>query len=344
MPSPMTKGLNIPTGPLALLRCISELKLAPNTANMHSFTSTFYVLALAPILLPSRVAAHPIRIQKSTHITSTAAQIAVTKAEPSYPILFAREIDFTGPEADSTPGVIDNTSNADHLTSIIFDAAIDTEATASPRSTKRTSTSASTIPIVVPLSETYELQLPSSTITSTSNEPTSTPTPSSSSNVVEMPVYVVPAQAAPQMLEQMASISISSDIGTSLNIPDATSLPNLKATTYTSLDASSSTSTESILFNTNIQVLVIALLLITTFGAGSLIYLCWKRCKRAHKETAARAAITDNQITDQEAGLDIKESIEEIADYKRGVAPAGETGPHSRPAQFSDQGWGDYSL
>ncbi|PVF95140.1 hypothetical protein CPB86DRAFT_602920 [Serendipita vermifera] len=268
-------------------------------------------------------------IKDTTQTTISVAQSVATKAGSTYPTMFSRDIDFTGPGDDSTSGAIDIISSTNPLASGILHPAVYAEATASSSEAKQTSSSASTAPSVVSLLQAYEQQTTSSDVASITTNPTNTVLPTSSSEAVKMPIYVVPAQAARQRLEKMASTSISDEFSTLANAPEATFIPNLKATTYMPLapwSTSSMSSTDSILFNKNIQVLFIAFMLIATLLIGGLVYFIrfyWKRSQRARIEAAARAAITDDKIFAQDASLDEKEFIEQIEDYKRPSAPAG---------------------
>ncbi|CAG8526855.1 5027_t:CDS:2 [Acaulospora colombiana] len=263
--------------------------------------TTLCVLTITFVILACGGVGRPIVTQDITQTTVTATQITATNAQSTHSIIFAHDVDFAGPGGNGTPGVHDSSFDDSFLEILILDTAAHTEATASSQGAKQTLVPSSTILAPVVLSDTYESKVTSS-ITQAINNRFSFIVNAALST--EMPVTAVPAQAAPQRLEQIASMSLSDEVLDYPNAPNATIdllLKETMHTLYAPWHAPSSASPESILFNKNIQALIVAL---------------------AHAHAGAEAAIWDEMYT-QDVGLEGQKSVEGISDYKRWKAPAG---------------------
>jgi hypothetical protein len=145
-----------------------------------------------------------------------------------------------------------------------------------------------------------------------------------------MSTQLVPAQAAAQQFEQMASI-VNEELKSSSTGPDATTENALKSPNYTLVahwrtSTSTQPDSEPVLFQGHAQALFIVLMFIALFVIAGIYFLFrfyYKRFQRGRAEAKARAAIADDEFFPKGVGLDWVEPVEEVTKYKRSNAPVG---------------------
>ncbi|PVF93999.1 hypothetical protein CPB86DRAFT_818361 [Serendipita vermifera] len=297
-------------------------------ANLRPYITTLCLLIITLLILALGAVERPKMTQDIVYVTKSAIQLVTSKAEINFSVILSRDIDFAGPGGYGIYGVQDDSLHAGSLTSVISGAAAYAEPTASSHKAKQASSLASTASTRSSPSGTHKPEIASQVTETVNSEPKHTECLISSSAANEMPAPVITVQAVAQKLEQMVSNSVTNTITTSTNSIESVPESHFKAVSHT-LQApwhTSSSSSDSILFRRDVQILFVALLFVTTFLLAGIVFLFrfwYKRYTRSRAEAAARAAIADDEFFPKDIGLYWKEPIKQISDYKRSTTPVG---------------------